>query len=235
MIELDLDTINQELEHASPTEILIWAWAIFSPRIAATSSFQSQSMPLLHMIAAATPEMSVFFLDTGFHFPETLELRDRLTTEWGLRIVNLSAEIDHTGFGRQYGQLHSIDPDRCCFINKVEPLRQAKANLDAWITGIRRDQTATRRDAAIVSQELGGAYKICPMLKWSKQDVWRYINSQDLPVHPLLSQGYLSIGCAPCTRPVISGEDERAGRWAGTGKTECGLHIDISETKQNKE
>ncbi|MBK8047782.1 MAG: phosphoadenylyl-sulfate reductase [Anaerolineales bacterium] len=231
MAELDLAEVNQRLESAEPPQILEWAWQQFAPRIAATSSFQSQSLPLLHMITRVTPEMPVFFLDTGFHFQETLEFRDRLMAEWGLRVQNLSAEMGHVAFGRQYGQLHNTNPDLCCFINKVEPLRLAKAGLDAWITGIRRDQTDTRRDATIVSLERDGAYKICPMLNWTKQDVWRYINRHELPVHPLLSQGYMSIGCAPCTRPIVDGEDERSGRWAGTNKTECGLHLDSTPKK----
>ena len=221
-----LDSVTQGFETATPQDVLQWAWHTFGPNIAATSSFQSQSLPLLHMIATTTPAMPVFFLDTGFHFPETLAFRDQLMREWGLQVVSLTAAMGHEQFSRRHGQLYRSDPDLCCYINKVAPLKKAKAGLDAWVTGIRRDQTEMRRDTAIVAREPNGQVKICPMATWTDRDVWRYINQHDLPVHPLLSQGYMSIGCAPCTRPIQAGEDARSGRWAGQTKTECGLHTE---------
>lgn len=227
-----LNEVNTCLEQASPQAILQWAVQQFAPRIAATSSFQTQSLPLLHMIAQTVPELPVIFLDTGFHFPETLAYRDRLMAQFGLNIRSLTSVAGHDGFLRQHGQLYRRDPDLCCYLNKVEPLRLARQELDAWITGIRRDQTDLRRAAAIVTREQDGVYKICPMLNWTSRDVWRYIRQYELPVHPLFSQGYMSVGCAPCTRPVAAGEDERAGRWAGKDKTECGLHFPESPAQR---
>ena len=129
----------------------MWAWQTFGPEIAVTSSFQSQSVPLLHMISTTTPDMPVLFLDTGFHFPETLAFRDSLIRDWGLRVRSLTADPGNEHAGRMHGQLHQTDPDLCCYINKVVPLAEARKELRAWITGIRRDQTEARRDTPVVS------------------------------------------------------------------------------------
>ncbi|NOZ49634.1 MAG: phosphoadenylyl-sulfate reductase [Chloroflexi bacterium] len=223
-MSMDIDRINQRLETLTPQDILIWAWETFGPRIAATSSFQTQSVPLLHMIAEVTLQLPVFFLDTGFHFPETLAYRDRLIATYGLNVEVLRAGMGHDDFLRRFGDLYRRDPDRCCYINKVEPLRRAMRGLKAWISGIRRDQTPERRHTPVVSLQDNGIYKICPMVTWTRRDVWKYIADYDLPEHPLLTRGYLSVGCAPCTRPVGEDEDERAGRWSGQAKAECGLH-----------
>jgi len=232
MQSLDIEAHNQIFENATPQEILKWAWEIFGPDIAATSSFQSQSLPLLHLIAQTVPDLPVLFLDTGFHFPETLAFRDQLVREMGLNVVNLKPQTGHDEFKRRHGELYRQNPDMCCYINKVEPLKRAKKGLQAWITGVRRDQTATRAEMSFVSIDADGLYKICPMLNWTQKDVFRYMHENNLPDHPLLAQGYLSIGCAPCTRPVFGdGADERSGRWAGQDKVECGLHISI-ETKK---
>lgn len=215
--------VDFELESADPRDILAWAWETFGEDVAATSSFQTQSLPLLHMIATTTPDLPVLFLDTGFHFPETLAYRERLTAELGLDVRVLQPELGHQGFQETHGALYRTDPDRCCYHNKVEPLDSAKADLAAWITGIRRDQTAGRAEEAVLSDD-GGIWKICPMLQWTEQDVAEYIRAHDLPVHPLLHAGYPSVGCAPCTRPVAPGESSRMGRWSGFAKIECGLH-----------
>lgn len=228
-MELDLEVLNQRFETASPQEILAWAWETFNPRVAASSSFQTQSVPLLHMIAQAAPQMPIFFLDTGFHFPETLAFRDRLVRELNLNVRDLTPEMGHDQFRLQHGDLYLRDPDMCCYINKVEPLERAMLGLEAWISGIRRDQTKERSEAAIVNRQPDGLYKISPMAVWTKRDVWQYLYDHHLPEHPLLAQGYLSIGCAPCTRPVGAGEDDRAGRWAGKDKTECGLHTVLGQ------
>jgi phosphoadenosine phosphosulfate reductase len=162
-------------------------------------------------------------LDTGYHFPETIVFRDRLTAELGLNLRVLQADHDAV----QTGNLYHQDPDRCCFINKVEPLRRALAGKQAWLTGIRRDQTATRRSARIVSRQRDGTYKINPMLNWTEDDIADYMSTHKLPQHPLTAIGFPSVGCAPCTRSVEVGEVARAGRWAQGDKTECGLHLDI--------
>jgi phosphoadenosine phosphosulfate reductase len=217
---------NTQLDGAPPEEILAWAWTVLAPDVAATSSFQTQSLPLLHLIARTVPDLPVYFLDTGFHFAETLAFRDALMAHLGVRVVTLQPLLGHGGFKRQHGELYRTNPDLCCHLNKVEPWQQIKQGLRGWISGIRRDQTANRHDTPILTRAANGQIKVCPLAAWSEADIWRYIHRHDLPVHPLASQGYLSIGCAPCTRPVTAGEESRAGRWAGTAKTECGLHLE---------
>jgi phosphoadenosine phosphosulfate reductase len=230
--QIDLDEINTRFEGESPGEILKWAWRTFkSGKIAATSSFQSQSLPLLHLISTHTPELPVLFIDTGFHFPQTLAFRDRLARELGLNIRILKPGESPNRFKWQHGELYHSNPDLCCYLNKVKPLQEAKKGLDAWVTGIRRDQTQMRADTPVVSIDEDGVYKICPMATWKREEIWSYIQERDLSTHPLLTQGYLSIGCAPCTRPVFSGEDERDGRWLGQLKTECGLHIHLKDER----
>lgn len=225
MLPSDLTAINHHLETATPQEILTWAWYKFRVKVAATSSFQTQSAPLLHMISKTVPQLPILFLDTGFHFSETLLYRDRLIKKWKLNIQVIKPNMGHSRFKQQYGDLYRNNPDLCCYINKVEPLHNAMQSLDAWISGIRRDQTADRTHTAIVGLQPNGLVKICPLANWTRKQVWQYIHDHQLPEHPLLAQGYLSIGCEPCTRPIIEGQDDRDGRWAGQDKTECGLHI----------
>lgn len=215
-----------DLEGRHPARILRWAWERFGPEVGVTSSFQTQSVPLLHMVATAVPEMPVLFLDTGFHFPETLAFRDRLVRELGLEVRVLASKMGNDAFRRRYGTLYRSDPDLCCYINKVEPLARAKKGLAAWVSGIRRDQTRSRRATPVLSWDEDGLWKVCPLAGWTAEDVARYRAEHDLPSHPLHDEGYRSIGCAPCTRRTREGEDPRAGRWAGLDKTECGLHGD---------
>jgi phosphoadenosine phosphosulfate reductase len=223
---LDIPTLNTDFESRSPEHILRWAWETFGAGVVASSSFQTQSVALLHMIGQVCPEMPVIFLDTGFHFPETLAYRDDLQKRFNLNITIMRAQIDKSELFRQYGEgLYRRDPDLCCYINKVEPMQRALKDKQGWISGVRRDQTANRKTLQILEPQPSGLLKIHPMLNWDRRQLWTYINRHDLPAHPLLSKGYMSVGCAPCTRPVGDGEDERAGRWAGTGKTECGLHL----------
>jgi len=235
----DLDHLNQEFETCSPQDILAWSWAHFQPDIAASSSFQTQSVPLLHMIAQVCPAMPVFFLDTGYHFPETLAFRDALQTWFGLDVQNIYSDPESKQhLENQVEPLYLRDPDLCCRIHKVEPMKRAMAGLAAWVTGVRRDQTAQRKSRRVIERREDGLVRIHPMLNWTQRDMWAYVDRYNLPVHPLFSQGYTSIGCAPCTRPVYDNEDERAGRWSGSDKTECGLHaatpISEQEDKNDK-
>jgi phosphoadenosine phosphosulfate reductase len=227
--ELNIEELNSQLKGLEPSMILKWAWEKFSPNIVATSSFQTQSVPLLHMVSLAVPDLPILFLDTGFHFPETLFFRDQLAEEFGIDIRSIRPTIGKDGFRQKYGELYRNNPDLCCYINKVEPLKLALKGLRAWITGIRRDQTTSRSKTQILSKQPDGMIKVCPLAYWTKKDVWNYINQHNLPEHPLLSQGYLSIGCSPCTRPSISLEDPRSGRWANQEKTECGIHTIFSQ------
>ncbi len=218
----EVSALNDRLEGADPATILAWAAERFMPRLAATSSFQTQSVPLLYLIGQVCPQVPVLFLDTGYHFPETLVFRDELVARFGLTVRVIRPDAERVAAARQEA-LYRRDPDLCCYVHKVLPMQQALRDLDAWISGIRRDQTPERAAAQVIELLPGGQVKINPLLTWTREDIWRTVHQHDLPVHPLLEQGYLSIGCAPCTVPVFGG-DERAGRWAGTGKTECGLH-----------
>lgn len=234
MFTLDLQSANGELERASPKEILLWAWESLGPHVAATSSFQTQSLPLLHLIAKTVPQLPIFFLDTGFHFPETLVFRAELIKKLGVNVQILKPEMGHERFRTRYGELYRHDPDLCCYINKVEPLQRAMKGLRGWISGVRRDQTVERKNMPIVALQPDGLHKISPMANWTRIDIWQYIHDHQLPHHPLLPLGYLSIGCAPCTRPVSDGEDERSGRWPGREKTECGIHTPMDVEGRQK-
>lgn len=222
---MDLHQLNTEFRTADPARILEWVWLHFGEEVAVTSSFQTQSIPLLHIISRSAPSLPIFFLDTGFHFPETLAFMDRLQVEWNLNVQVVEPEMGHEAFQYEHGELYRNNPDLCCFINKVEPLEAVRANYDVWISGIRRDQTEHRQTTVTVSETKNGQLKVCPLAYWTEKDVWTYINRNNLPVHPLLSQGYMSIGCAPCTRSIADGGNARSGRWAGQTKTECGIHI----------
>jgi phosphoadenosine phosphosulfate reductase len=221
----DLPALNRQLEEMAPPAILRWAWETFGPDLAITSSFQTQSVPLLHMVWQTVPQMRVFFLDTGFHFRETLAFRDDLASRWQLNLILLRPALDPAAFVQTYGELYRENPLLCCEINKVRPWREAILGLKAWVTGIRRDQTVVRRKTPIIAQEGGGIYKICPLAGWTREAVERYGRDHALPPHPLQAKGYRSLGCEPCTNPVSAADDERAGRWEGQGQTECGLHL----------
>lgn len=214
-------------ETRAPQEILAWAVETFAPRLALTSSFQSQSLPLLHMLAQIAPQTPVFFLDTGLHFWETLLFREEIQRTLGLNVQDLRPASAWQPFLQRFGRdLPREDPDLCCFIRKVQPVQRALQGMDAWVSGIRRDQTANRKTAQFLEVEPGGLLKINPLLNWTRADVQAYIQRYRLPTHPLLKKGYPSIGCRPCTSAIRPGEDERAGRWQGQNKTECGLHTE---------
>lgn len=213
--------LNARFEGGDPADILAWAAERFMPRLVATSSFQTQSVPLLYLIGQVCPQVPVLFLDTGYHFPETLAFRDELIARFGLTVRVIRPDVERAA--AQQEALYRRDPDLCCYVHKVLPMQRALRGLDAWISGIRRDQTPERARAQVIELLPEGQVKINPLAGWTREDIWRIIHQHNLPVHPLLAQGYMSIGCAPCTVPVFGG-DERAGRWAGTGKTECGLH-----------
>lgn len=226
---MNVDNVNKELERMSAFEILKWATLSFPGQCAASSSFQTQSVPLLHLISKLEADVPVLFLDTGFHFKETLTFRDNLASYLKLSVVNLYTKQGHSNFKLRYGDLYRTNPERCCFLNKVAPLDEALRPYKVWITGIRRDQTSNRKNTPILSITDSGHYKICPIAKWSSLDVDHYIATNDLPRHELTSQGFPSIGCAPCTRRTEESEDPRSGRWLGNKKTECGLHYKLDD------
>jgi phosphoadenosine phosphosulfate reductase len=229
----ELARLSDEFESRSPQEILTWAIDQFWPQIAMSSSFQTQSMPLLHMATRIRRDLLIFFLDTGYHFWDTLIFREQIASEWKLNVLDLYRDHRWDHFARQHTRsLPLEDPDLCCFLNKVQPMQKALGDLQAWITGIRRDQTAARAHAKILELQPDGLLKVNPLLNWTRRDVEKYIEENALPVHPLLARGYRSIGCAPCTVAIGVNDDERAGRWAGRGKTECGLHTEMFGHKE---
>ncbi|MBI4261115.1 MAG: phosphoadenylyl-sulfate reductase [Actinobacteria bacterium] len=231
--------VNERLEGRPPRDVLDWALLESGlDRIAVASSFQAETTVLMHMAVQVKPDVPILFLETGFHFAETLAFKERLTERLGLNVIDLRGDVTPDTQAARHGErLYERDPGLCCELNKVIPLKRALRDLDAWITGLRRDSSPTRADAPIVDQyelEPGKTLvKVNPMANWTRNEVWTYIRDHDLPTLPLYRLGYMSIGCAPCSRALFPGEDERAGRWAGRMKAECGIHV--AETARDAE
>ncbi len=196
----------------------------------ASSSFQTHSLPMLHMISRIQPDIPIYFLDTGYHFPETLAFRDEISTAFGLNIVNISSPIDKVKQRDEHSQLlFSSDPDHCCFLNKTLPMEPVLHDYDVWISGVRKDQSSIRAEFSYEQPGKHNTTRLHPMLEWNSKMIWAYRKEFDLPVHPLEERGFLSIGCLPCTRKFdMTGDTDRQGRWAGMKKTECGLHTDLA-------
>jgi phosphoadenosine phosphosulfate reductase len=224
------DVHISDLAAASPAEILAWAFDTIGS-VAVATSFQSSGLVLLHMTRRLGLRPPVLFIDTGFHFPETIEFRARMAADWDLDVVDVrGAHRSPEGQAALYGpELYRRDPEKCCFINKVEPLQSALEPYDGWVSGIRRDQSPMRAETPTMEAQMLPSgkeiLKIHPLAHWSRDDVAAYVAEHSIPTHPLLEQGYRSIGCAPCTRAVLPGEDDRAGRWSNLSKTECGIHL----------
>ncbi|MGA9312083.1 MAG: phosphoadenylyl-sulfate reductase [Pseudonocardiaceae bacterium] len=227
-VTVDLEQLARdacrELESAPAAEILRWAVQTFGARFAVASSMQDAV--LVHLVSQVAASVDVLFLDTGYHFAETLGTRDAVAATYDVNVISLTprqtvAEQDAT----EGPKLHDRDPDRCCRMRKVEPLDRALAHYDAWATGLRRVEAPSRRGTPVVSYDADrGKVKIAPIAAWSDADVEDYIAEHGIVVNPLLAAGYPSIGCVPCTRAVKVGQDPRTGRWAGLTKTECGIH-----------
>lgn len=192
-----------------------------------TCSFQLEDMVLLHLLRKHRPGIPVLFLDTGYHFPETYAYRDRISREWKINLVNLQPQQSVAQQEAQFGILYRIDPGKCCHLRKVEPLFQALASFEIWFTGLRREQSPSRRSLNIVEQQRLAdgkpLIKVNPLVLWSWQQVEEYAAANAIPASPLYEAGYRSIGCAPCTAVPAAGTDPRSGRWGGT-KLECGIH-----------
>lgn len=231
-----IEKYSKEFETKTPQEIIEWASDRFAPFIAMSSSFQTQSMPLLHMATRIIPDLNVLFIDTGYHFWDTLMFREKIEHEWNLKIIDLRRLPHWDVFVRQHARTLPIeDPNLCCYLHKVQPMQSALKGYQAWISGIRRDQTSVRAKAKFLELQPDGLLKINPLLNWTKADVNRYIEEHNLPKHPLYEKGYRSVGCAPCTIAIGVNDDERAGRWAGRGKVECGLHTSMFSKKDISE
>jgi phosphoadenosine phosphosulfate reductase len=213
------------LEGAHPLDVLRWAGATFGDRFAITSSMGDAV--LTSLAAEAVPGVEVIFLDTGYHFAETLATRDRVAKELDVSVVNVRPQLTVAQQNIQHGQsLYNRDPDACCAMRKVEPLDRVLRGYDAWASGIRRDESPSRANTPVVGWDAKrGIVKVNPLAGWTQSDVDSYAAERGVIVNPLVELGFASIGCAPCTRRVSTGEDARAGRWAGREKTECGLHV----------
>ena len=194
-----------------------------------TSSFQAECVVLVHMMVEQRPDIPVLFLETGYHFPETIEYRDRMTREWGLNLINLEAKRSVADQEALFGILNKTEPNKCCQLRKVEPLFAGLADYDIWFTALRREQSPTRANLQPVEPfklPVGKALeKVSPLAAWTNRDVWTYTTRNNIPVLSLYDLGYTSIGCQPCTNLPFDPSDPRSGRWQGKGKLECGIHI----------
>jgi len=220
--------LQQPAESWTPQQIVQWSFESFGEHVAISSAFGAAGMVVIDMTARLRgTDFRLFTLDTQFLFPETYHLMQRIEQKYSVAIERVYAAQSPAGQENAHGKaLWGRDPDLCCNLRKVEPLRQKLSALAAWITSIRRDQTASRVNAHKVEWDAKfGLIKINPLADWSDKQVWRYIHDHEVPYNPLHDQDYPSIGCTHCTRPVIPGEDQRSGRWAGFAKRECGLHV----------
>jgi phosphoadenosine phosphosulfate reductase len=218
---------NRQLDGQAPQAVLRWAVGVFHPRLTMATAFGPEGCCLIHMLSEIEPGVRIFNLETGYQFPETLQLRERIRERYGIAVEFVRPELTVAEYEAEHGgPLYRHRPDQCCYDRKVLPLRRAVEGYDAWISAIRRDQTAHRSVAGTVQWDPKFELtKINPLLSWNKNDVWKFILEHDVPYNPLHDQGYPSIGCWPCTQAIAAGEDDRAGRWAGTVKKECGLHV----------
>ena len=229
MTDTDLSATAERLAHAPPQEILQWSVDTFHPDLLMATAFGAEGCCLMHMLAAIEPTTRFINLETGYQFKETLELRERIRERYNITVEYIYPErAVHDYEAEHGGPLYTHRPDQCCYDRKVLPLRKAMQEIQpkAWISAIRKDQTADRAKHGVVHWDAKfNVVKISPLLNWTKKDVWKFILDHDVPYNPLHDQSYPSIGCWPCTRAVGDGEDERAGRWAGNIKKECGLHV----------
>ena len=214
--DAELAELNDEFERLPASKIIQWGVDNFGHHLAMSASMTDSV--LIDLAVSIDPAIEVIFIDTGYHFPETLATVEEVRRRYGLNLRMMTV-------ARQDEELWQADPENCCSAVKVGQLDRALASKDAWMSGLRRKEAATRESAPIISRDLRGLVKLNPIATWSDQDVDEYIADHDIIVNPLTLQGYPSIGCMPCTTPVAPGEDPRAGRWRDSAKTECGLHL----------
>lgn len=233
----EVHRLAASFEDLSVTDLLRWAWQRFGTGAAIGTSFQGAGLVMIHHAVKAGLPIPVFTLDTQLLFPETYELKRRLENFFELKIESLVPEQTPAEQAAEHGpELWSRKPDFCCQLRKVEPLSKKFEQLSVWITGLRREQSETRQKTRILELYKfdvlrdGHILKLSPMASWSRDQVWDYIRTHKIPYNPLHDRGYRSIGCAPCTRPVAEGDNERAGRWTGFDKAECGIHTFLGES-----
>lgn len=223
----DIVEVQSIVESWTPQQVLTWAFEKYGNDVAISSAFGAEGMVLIDMASRLRKNFRLFTIDTEFLFPETHNLIDRTEQKYGIKVERVYSPFSPEEQEQIHGAaLWNHDPDQCCNLRKVEPLRRKLKALSAWITSIRRDQTLSRKSAHKVEwDEKFGLVKINPIADWSSKQVWRYLHEHAVPYNPLHDQNYTSIGCTHCTRAIRPGEDSRAGRWSGLDKTECGLHI----------
>jgi phosphoadenosine phosphosulfate reductase len=231
LIASEIQSLNQQFNDQPTEKILGWAWERFGARAAIGTSFQGAGLVMIHLARKHDLQFPIFTLDTGLLFPETVELRKRLEDFFGFEIESLEPDLTVEQQADVHGpELWTRTPDLCCMVRKVLPLRDKLVDLDCWITGLRREQSDTRSKTDIVEVYVADEnskreiVKLNPMANWSRDAVWKYIHENKIPYNPLHDRGFRSIGCWPCTRKTGNGEDERAGRWTGFNKVECGIH-----------
>jgi phosphoadenosine phosphosulfate reductase len=237
LVKEHLEKLQAVAERWKPEEVLRWAFGTFREDVAMATGFGVEGMVLLDIAHRVNPDVRVFTGDTEFLFPETYDLIDRVEKRYGIKIERLYSELTPEEQERRHGSaLWKRDPDQCCKIRKIEPLKNKLADLRAWVTAIRRDQTADRSKANKLEWDNKfRLVKVNPIADWTKQMVWNYVHKHNVLYNPLHDRNYPSIGCTHCTRAVQPGEDARAGRWSGFKKTECGLHADFPQPLVNLE
>ncbi len=225
-MKTDFEHVSVNAESWKAEQVLSWAFATYGEDVAIATGMGAEGMVLLDIASRINPDMKVFTGDTEFLFPETYDLIDRVEERYGIKIERILSQLSPEEQEREFGsKLWARDPDQCCSLRKVEPLRRKLSTLDAWITAIRRGQTPERAGAKKIDwDDKFNLVKINPVADWTHQMVWSYIVKNDVPYNPLHDRNYPSIGCTNCTRAIQAGEESRAGRWSGFGKTECGLH-----------
>lgn len=233
-----LAQINIRFNNSQPLELLRWGVEKFGDNLALATSFGPQSIVMMHLLAQLRSDTTIFYIDTDLLFHETYALRDELASRLGMRFTRLNTGLSVKAQGEEYGpELWKRNPDQCCFLRKVKPLRSFLATKKAWITGIRREQSSIRAHAHMVEWDYKNKLvKLNPLVLWKRDEVWEYLRIHDLPYNPLHDKNYLSIGCTHCTTPVLNGADERSGRWAGREKNECGININVNpDSVKNKD
>ena len=222
-----LKALNDQFKDASPRTILNWSYETFGRDVVMATGFGTSGIVLMHLASMLRVDPTIFYLDTDLFFPETYALKERIENEFGLTLTRVHGGLSVEEQSKQYGnELWNSNPDRCCFLRKVQPLMSFLDGKGAWITGVRTHQSDTRKNAQVIQWDAtNNLVKINPLVRWTSREVWSYIKLNELPYNKLHNRGYPSIGCVPCTKPVERGDDERSGRWAGKTKTECGIHI----------
>ncbi len=197
-------------------------------KLFATSSFQSHSLVLLHILSKIDQEIPIYFLNTGYHFPETISFKEKIREDFGIRVINIKSDTPrYMQMDSNHKLLFTIDPDYCCYLNKTQPTEKLLNQYDIWINGVRADQSKFRKSMNVYERTPFRAMRFHPMLDWNSKMIYDYIKQHNLPKHPMESKGYLSIGCEPCTRKIDPEMQEREARWYGMNKVECGLHTDL--------